>query len=261
MFGIGFPELIFILVVAALILGPEHMPKAARLIGRWSAKARSAATTLSSAVQEDEDLRVFSHDIHEIKTTLGNAKNELHAVEDALVSTAKTADEAFAETQKLIRESYEESRRDAALPAMENPLPSDNIQKNDSAMKKDDASSTKRFPPLSEFALTAIADQNASPKQTSCHERHVPLEQIRLLPGNVSHFVRRKGVALTAPDGKTCHFKAFPLPHVCHGTALCLSRRLAKPRADKTAFFRVIRMPVRKPAHPHASHAIFLSHS
>ena len=77
MFGIGFPELIFILLLAVLILGPEHAPGAARMIGRWSAKMRSAATSLSQAVAEDENLREISQSMTVVKNEIAQATSEI----------------------------------------------------------------------------------------------------------------------------------------------------------------------------------------
>jgi len=34
-FGIGAPELVFILIIALIVLGPRDMQKAGRTIGRW----------------------------------------------------------------------------------------------------------------------------------------------------------------------------------------------------------------------------------
>ena len=41
MFDVGFSELIIIAIVALLVLGPERLPKAARLAGLWVRKARA----------------------------------------------------------------------------------------------------------------------------------------------------------------------------------------------------------------------------
>jgi len=41
MFDIGFSELLVIAVVALLVLGPERLPRAARMAGLWVRKARA----------------------------------------------------------------------------------------------------------------------------------------------------------------------------------------------------------------------------
>jgi sec-independent protein translocase protein TatB len=40
MFGIDFPELVVIAVVALIVIGPEHLPKVARTIGHLWGRAQ-----------------------------------------------------------------------------------------------------------------------------------------------------------------------------------------------------------------------------
>ena len=56
MFGIGTTELILILVVALLVLGPKKLPEIARSLGRGMAEFRRASNeftrTLSASIEE-----------------------------------------------------------------------------------------------------------------------------------------------------------------------------------------------------------------
>ncbi|HEX7408924.1 MAG TPA: Sec-independent protein translocase protein TatB [Candidatus Binatia bacterium] len=47
MFGIGTPELLVILVVALIVLGPERLPEVARVLGRAMAELRRATSGLT----------------------------------------------------------------------------------------------------------------------------------------------------------------------------------------------------------------------
>lgn len=55
MFGIGFWELVFLLLIALLILGPERLPAVARKLGYWSGRARMAADALRSQIEREMD--------------------------------------------------------------------------------------------------------------------------------------------------------------------------------------------------------------
>ena len=50
MFGIGMPELLIIMGVALLVLGPKRLPEIARSLGRGMAEFRRASTELRNTM-------------------------------------------------------------------------------------------------------------------------------------------------------------------------------------------------------------------
>ena len=60
MFDFGFGELLLIAVVALVVLGPERLPKVARLAGLWARKARAQWNAVKAELENelaDEELR------------------------------------------------------------------------------------------------------------------------------------------------------------------------------------------------------------
>ena len=53
MFDIGFGELFLCFVVALIVLGPERLPKVARMAGRWTGQARSYMRNLSTELERE----------------------------------------------------------------------------------------------------------------------------------------------------------------------------------------------------------------
>ena len=53
MFEVGFTEIVLILGIALLVLGPEKLPKLAGQLGRWAGRARAMARQLRQQLDEE----------------------------------------------------------------------------------------------------------------------------------------------------------------------------------------------------------------
>ena len=69
MFGIGFGELVVIVIVALIVVGPKDLPRLLRKLGQWSAKMRRMAADLRRQSGIDDVLHGegIAEDINEIK--------------------------------------------------------------------------------------------------------------------------------------------------------------------------------------------------
>ena len=68
MFGIGFTELMIILVIALVVLGPEKLPGLAKAVGRAMGEFRKATDELKQTINANDDLA-------EIKKTFSEARD------------------------------------------------------------------------------------------------------------------------------------------------------------------------------------------
>lgn len=77
MFDIGFSELIMIGLVSLLVIGPERLPKVARIAGFWIGKSRNILASVKAEIkqelQEEELRQIFEEqaDLHEFHAALG----------------------------------------------------------------------------------------------------------------------------------------------------------------------------------------------
>jgi len=53
MFGIGFPELLLIMAIALIVLGPKRLPDLARALGRGFAEFKRATDELKKTFEEE----------------------------------------------------------------------------------------------------------------------------------------------------------------------------------------------------------------
>ena len=63
MFGIGLPELIIIMVIALIVIGPSKLPDLARALGKGMAEFRKATQEIKESLDMDEDIQEVKRDL------------------------------------------------------------------------------------------------------------------------------------------------------------------------------------------------------
>lgn len=90
MFDIGFSELIMIGLVSLLVIGPERLPKVARIAGFWIGKSRSMLSSIQAEIKQElqeEELRQLlkeQMDLEEFHLALNEATEATEAVKASL---------------------------------------------------------------------------------------------------------------------------------------------------------------------------------
>lgn len=59
MFGIGFPELLLIMAVALIVLGPKRLPDIARALGRGLSEFKKATDEMKQTFTEETNMHEF----------------------------------------------------------------------------------------------------------------------------------------------------------------------------------------------------------
>jgi len=92
MFGIGMPEMLLIMAIALIVIGPKKLPDLAKSLGRAFAEFKRATSELKESFEIDSELK-------EIKTTFNNMSSELKEAIDGDVD-AKPEDQHLSDHSK-----------------------------------------------------------------------------------------------------------------------------------------------------------------
>ena len=96
MLDIGWQELLIILVIALVVIGPRDLPKVIRTVGQWTGKARSYARDFQRSIEGYAD----ESDLSAIQKEIAEANKELKEVRRDLDNEGKKLDEEMSEVEK-----------------------------------------------------------------------------------------------------------------------------------------------------------------
>jgi len=82
MFDVGFLELVVIMVLALLVLGPERLPKAARSVGYWFGKARRYVEGMKAQVEAEFDSTEVKRLLHNQEVQIRELQSKLNPIDD-----------------------------------------------------------------------------------------------------------------------------------------------------------------------------------
>jgi TatA/E family protein of Tat protein translocase len=107
MFGIGMPELLMILAVALIIIGPKKLPELAKTLGRALGEFKRATNDLKESIHMEtglddvgEEFKRAGHDIEEATALVDEAPSAVGAPTDR----SDSADQSMSRVKKAFDE-------------------------------------------------------------------------------------------------------------------------------------------------------------
>lgn len=92
MFGIGLPELVVILAVALIVLGPQRLPEVARMLGRAYGQLRRASEEFQQTIRQDLSALERQEDVNRNKAVAQEIRERCADVEDVQTAIVQERD-------------------------------------------------------------------------------------------------------------------------------------------------------------------------
>jgi len=77
MFGISSGELFFIAIIALIVLGPERLPKVARLAGMWVRRARNQWHSVKDELERELAAEELKRSLHDAQSVLRDTEQKI----------------------------------------------------------------------------------------------------------------------------------------------------------------------------------------
>jgi len=99
MFDVGFSELVMVGLVSLLVIGPERLPKVARIAGYWLGKARHMMAVVKEEIKQELHEEEFRQALKH--------QTDLHAFHEVLDETVEAAEALKSSIERLPEETVQ----------------------------------------------------------------------------------------------------------------------------------------------------------
>ncbi|MBK9050373.1 MAG: twin-arginine translocase TatA/TatE family subunit [Chloroflexi bacterium] len=101
LFGIGLPELLTIMLLAALVMGPQRIREVARTLGKWTAVVQQYARQFTRQLNAELDA-MDTDDLRSMRDEVKQLQNQLTSLREDLRTSAR---EFAQESRQINREA------------------------------------------------------------------------------------------------------------------------------------------------------------
>jgi len=126
MFGIGMPEMLIILAVALIFLGPKKLPDLAKSLGRALGEFKRATSDLKESIESETGIDEVRHSFDEVKDDIKAQVDLAGDIPDPTPPSEENAtDQPSDEPLDKVKEAFDEMNTDADEPQDEASLDDD----------------------------------------------------------------------------------------------------------------------------------------
>lgn len=142
MFDIGFSELLLVLVIGLVVLGPERLPVAVRTVSGWIRTLRSLAATVQNELAQELKVQELQDSLKKVEQAgLQNLTPELKASMDELKEAAEA-----------LKRSYQSDTSSEAPHTIHNPLVTEPEAIHDGVTPAESATQASASPQVPEMS-------------------------------------------------------------------------------------------------------------
>ena len=109
MFDVGFSELMVIAVVGLIVIGPERLPKVAKMLGHLLGRAQRYVNQVKADINREiefDELKKLQNDVQNSMRDLEkNIQEQMHQVEEGVEQTMEPVKELIAKTSENDKDS------------------------------------------------------------------------------------------------------------------------------------------------------------
>ena len=153
MFGMGMPEILLILAIALIVIGPKKLPDLAKSLGRALGEFKSATSDLKESMQIDNELADVKDAFDQLNSD--DAKKEKPSTDKNKAETDMKTEEALADDNS--DEANQPKDADSFVPS-----PSDDESASDKAPLMSQNDESAESAEMTDAPLTAPAENDAA---------------------------------------------------------------------------------------------------